>query len=87
MSLPRVSADQASAGEKVDRNLAALAPGDILTFSSTGGPVTHVGLYVGQGRFIHSASRGVQLSLLSPDDPYGKWWYARWVGARRVIGR
>jgi cell wall-associated NlpC family hydrolase len=87
VSLPRVSADQARAGEKVDRNLSALEPGDILTFSSTGGPVTHVGLYVGEGRFIHSASRGVQLSLLSPDDPYGKWWYARWVGARRVIGR
>jgi cell wall-associated NlpC family hydrolase len=49
--------------------------------------VTHVGLYVGNGRFIHSASRGVQLSLLSPDDPYGKWWYTRWVGARRVLER
>jgi cell wall-associated NlpC family hydrolase len=47
--------------------------------------VTHVGLYVGDGRFIHSVSKGVRLSLLSPDDPYGKWWYTRWVGARRVI--
>src|SRR5262249_5084459 len=71
IELPRTSSEQAKAGEKVERNLDALRPGDILTFSSTGGPVTHVGLYVGDGRFIHSASRGVQLSELSPDDPYG----------------
>jgi hypothetical protein len=86
IALPRTSSEQATAGEKVERTLDALRPGDILTFSNSGGPVTHVGLYVGDGRFIHSASRGVQLSLLSPDDPYGRWWHKRWVGARRIIG-
>jgi cell wall-associated NlpC family hydrolase len=83
--LPRVSAEQARAGEEVARRLEALRPGDILTFSNSGGPVTHVGLYVGDGRFVHSATGGVQLSRLDPDDPYGKWWWARWVGARRVV--
>ncbi len=85
IALPRTSREQAEAGEKIDRDLDALRPGDILTFSTSGGPVTHVGLYVGDGRFIHSASRGVQLSLLSPDDPYGSWWHKRWVGARRIV--
>lgn len=85
ITLPRTSAEQARAGNPVDRRLEALRAGDILTFSTSGGPVTHVGLYVGDGRFVHSASRGVQLSALSPDDPYGKWWWARWVGARRVV--
>ncbi len=85
ISLPRTSREQAEAGDKVDRSIDALEPGDILTFSTRGGPVTHVGLYVGGGRFIHSASRGVQLSLLSPDDPYGRWWHKRWVGARRIV--
>jgi len=85
IAVPRTSREQAEAGEKVDRDLDALRPGDILTFSNSGGPVTHVGLYVGDGRFIHSASRGVQLSLLSPDDPYGSWWHKRWVGARRIL--
>jgi cell wall-associated NlpC family hydrolase len=47
--------------------------------------VSHVGLYIGDGRFIHSASRGVQISVLSDDDPYGRWWFKRWVGARRII--
>ena len=60
-------------------------PGDLLTFSNRGGPVTHVGLYIGDGRFIHSATRGVQVSVLSEDDPYGRWWYKRWVGVRRIV--
>ena len=83
--LPRRSADQAREGRKVDRQLALLKPGDLLTFSNRGGPVTHVGLYVGGGRFIHSATRGVQVSALSAGDPYGRWWYKRWVGVRRLV--
>ena len=85
LSLPRRSTDQARQGKKVDRRLALLAPADILTFSNRGGKVTHVGLYMGDGRFIHSASRGVQVSVLSADDPYGRWWYKRWVGVRRIV--
>ncbi|MEZ4412724.1 MAG: C40 family peptidase [Gemmatimonadales bacterium] len=88
VTLPRTSADQAKQGVAVDKSLAALAPGDILTFSSGAGgsTVSHVGLYLGGGEFIHSATNGVQKSVLSATDPYGKWWYARWVGARRVVG-
>ena len=88
VSLPRTSADQARQGTPVERQLASLAPGDILTFSSGAGgsQVSHVGLYIGNGEFIHSATNGVQKSQLSATDPYGKWWYARWVGARRVVG-
>jgi hypothetical protein len=85
ISLPRVSADQAREGKKIPRNVGDLAPGDLLTFSNKGGPVTHVGMYLGDGRFVHSASRGVQVSVLSDDDPYGRWWYTRWVGARRIV--
>lgn len=83
--LPRTSADQAREGRKVAKKMGSLAPGDLLTFSNRGGSVTHVGLYLGEGRFIHSASRGVQISLLSGEDPYGRWWYKRWVGARRIV--
>jgi cell wall-associated NlpC family hydrolase len=69
----------------VSKNPTRLLPGDLLTFSNRGGPVTHVGLYVGNGRFIHSATRGVQVSVLSVDDPYGRWWWKRWVGVRRIV--
>jgi cell wall-associated NlpC family hydrolase len=85
IALPRRSTDQAREGSKVDRKLDRLKPGDLLTFSNRGRAVTHVGLYVGDGRFIHSASRGVQVSTLSAEDPYGRWWYKRWVGVRRLI--
>jgi cell wall-associated NlpC family hydrolase len=85
IALPRTSVEQAKEGRAVARKLGALAPGDLLTFSNRGGPVSHVGLYIGEGRFIHSASRGVQISVLSGDDPYGRWWYQRWVGVRRII--
>lgn len=85
IALPRRSKDQARQGVKVDRKLDRLKAGDLLTFSNRGGAVTHVGLYVGAGRFIHSATRGVQVSTLSATDPYGRWWYQRWVGVRRII--
>lgn len=85
IALPRRSVEQAKEGRKVDRNLKQLEPADILTFSNRGGQVTHVGLYIGGGRFIHSATRGVQISTLSAGDPYGRWWYKRWVGVRRIV--
>ena len=85
IALPRRSVDQAKAGREIGRDESELLPGDVLTFSGTGGRVTHVGLYIGDGRFIHSASRGVQISRLGEDDPNGRYWYRRWVGARRII--
>ena len=86
VTLPRTSRDQARAGNEVERALAALVPGDILTFSGDpGGRVSHVGMYVGEGKFIHSSSTGVKLSRLEAGDPEGRWWLPRWVGARRVM--
>ena len=85
ITLPRRSVDQAKAGQLIPREIGQLEPGDILSFSrEPGGPVGHVGLYVGERRFIHSSSTGVRMSLLSEDDPSGKHWFARWVGARRI---
>jgi len=85
IALPRRSTDQAREGRKINREVKLLASADILTFSNRGGQVTHVGLYIGDGRFIHSATRGVQVSTLSAEDPYGRWWYKRWVGVRRMV--
>jgi cell wall-associated NlpC family hydrolase len=85
ITLPRRSAEQAREGTAVPKKLKQLTPGDLLTFSNRGGPVTHVGLYIGDGRFIHSATRGVHVSVLSAEDPYGRWWFKRWVGVRRIV--
>ena len=86
IALPRTSREQAGQGTAVERSLASLEPGDLLTFTTQGSRVSHVGLYMGEGKFIHSASSGgVQESVLSPDDPYGAWWYKRWIGVRRIV--
>ncbi|HEX4575283.1 MAG TPA: C40 family peptidase [Gemmatimonadales bacterium] len=84
--LPRRSGDQAHAGAEVTPVVPALRPGDILLFAARpGAGVSHIGMYVGELKFIHSSSRGVKLSRLEPTDPEGAYWLDRWVGARRVL--
>jgi NlpC/P60 family len=84
--LPRTSRDQALAGNPVAMVVDSLLPGDILAFAGRGGgSVTHVGMYVGEGKFIHSSSTGVKLSRLDTNDPEGSYWIPKWVGARRLL--
>ncbi len=83
--LPRTSRDQARMGRQVDRSVNSLQPGDILGFSDGGGGITHVGLYAGDGMFIHSSSSGVKLSSLTAPEGDGRWWQQRWVQARRLV--
>lgn len=81
IDLPRVSRDQLREGIPVEKRVEALLPGDILGFSAVpGGESTHVGLFVGDGRFIHSSSSGVRVSNLR--DPY---WQRHFIGARRIV--
>jgi cell wall-associated NlpC family hydrolase len=87
VAVPRVSREQARAGVPVPRALGALEAGDLLAFSRVpGGAVEHVGLYVGAGRFVHSSGGdgAVVVTRLAPDDARGRWWWRRWVGARRL---
>ncbi len=81
VSLPRTSREQARLGQALPKDTAVLKPGDLLTFG-TAKRISHVGIYVGDGRYIHasSARRGVIESSLVKDDRRG-WWR----GARRVI--
>jgi hypothetical protein len=83
--IPRTSAGQADAGIAMRRDQEGLLPGDILVFSERGDEPTHVGLYVGEGKFIHSASKGVRLSRLADDDTEGRLWLRRWIGVRRIV--
>jgi len=83
--LPRVSRDQLRLGAAVGRRLEHLLPGDLLGFAVGGDRISHVGLYVGDGKFIHSASGGVRLASLSSQDPDSQWWQRRWISARRIV--
>jgi len=87
IDIPRVSRSQARVGSPVPTDVPHLLPGDILLFSDDPPRVTHVGLYVGNGRFIHSTSSGVGVGSLEPgSDNYEAWWLDRWLGARRIVG-
>lgn len=83
--IPRTSEGQSTAGIAIRRDIDGLLPGDILTFAIDGDRISHVGLYVGEGRFIHSASKGVSISRLADDDSNGRYWLKRWVGVRRIV--
>lgn len=79
--LPRVSRAQIRAGSPVGLAVDLLRPGDVLGFSrDVQGETSHVGLFVGDDRFIHSSTSGVRVSNLT--DPY---WKARLVAARRIV--
>ncbi|TSE27483.1 Murein DD-endopeptidase MepH [Tepidimonas sediminis] len=77
--LPRTAAEQAAATQPIEPE--DLRPGDLVFFNTLGRPFSHVGLYVGQGRFVHSPRPGAQVRLERLD---GSYWRARFDGARRV---
>ena len=76
--LPSDSASQFRIGEKVAR--ADMRTGDLVFFRTRGKRVSHVGIYLDHGRFIHSPSSGKRVSISSLDDGY---WAKRFVGAKR----
>lgn len=57
MIVPRTAKAQAALGVPVERDTSLLRPGDLLTFASTGrASISHIGIYVGDGRFVHASS-------------------------------
>jgi cell wall-associated NlpC family hydrolase len=80
VALPRTSQDQSLYGKPVSRK--DLQPGDLIFFSSLRRHlVDHVGIYLGEARFVHaSASKGVVVSSLH-QDYYAK----RYHSARRIV--
>lgn len=77
--LPREVRDQYRAGREID--LDDVQPGDLVFFETVSRGASHVGLVIGEGRFVHApSSRGVVRV-----EPYtGSYWSRRIVGARRV---
>ncbi|MBT2292266.1 C40 family peptidase [Paenibacillus albidus] len=79
ISLPRTSKAQFHVGTAVSRN--NMRPGDLVFFNTTGRGVSHVGIFVGNGRFAQSSSsRGVTISSLNES-----YWANRYIGAKRVM--
>ncbi len=81
MQLPRNSRYQYRAGTRVSRD--ALQNGDLVFFATQGkGRISHVGIYAGQGRFIHAPGKGKRIRLTSLSNPYFSSCY---IGARRYF--
>ncbi|WP_345782258.1 C40 family peptidase [Thermomonas sp.] len=80
LRLPRTSRELAAIqGPRIPT--AQLASGDLVFFGD-GGQVSHVGIYVGEGRFVHAPNSGGTVRLDRLD---GSWWRNHYSGARRLL--
>lgn len=77
--LPRSASEQAAVTEKIDK--AELKPGDLVFFNTMRRAFSHVGIYVGNGKFIHSPKPGGEVRV---EDMGASYWSKRFDGARRV---
>ena len=80
IELPRSSREQFRQGQEVDRN--ELKPGDLVFFSNGGKEPNHVGIYVGNDRFLHAARKARKVIV---SDLNKIWYTMRYIGARRII--
>lgn len=81
ISLPRSASEMSKQGEAVA--MEALEPGDLVFFNTRKRPNSHVGIYAGNGEFVHaSSSHTKQVTVSSMSQKY---WATRFNGARRVL--
>ncbi len=83
LDLPRTAHEQAKRGLQVAREVNHLRPGDLLTFGERDS-VTHIGVYVGDGRFVHASTTQRRVVEASIDQP-GTWFRRNWKGVRRLL--
>ena len=77
--LPRTSAEISKLGENIEQQ--DLQPGDLVFFNTLKHAFSHVGIYLGDNKFIHSPSAGGAVRIENMDLTY---WKARFNGARRI---
>lgn len=80
--LPRTAAEQAASTAQITKT--DLQPGDLVFFNTLRRAYSHVGIYLGDGKFIHAPRAGAQVRVESMDISY---WQKRFNGARRVLTR
>lgn len=79
LMLPRRADQQAAATQSIDKK--ELQPGDLVFFNTMRRAFSHVGIYVGDGKFIHAPRTGAQVRV---EDMHASYWQRRFDGARRV---
>jgi len=81
ITLPRQADDQAQSAGLQQVRREHLQPGDLVFFNTLRRTYSHVGIYVGDGRFIHAPRTGAQVRIESLGASY---WTRRYTGARRA---
>lgn len=81
VTLPRTSKELSRLGRTVAS--ADLAPGDLVFFNTRRLPFSHVGIYLGDNRFIHAPSTGSEVEISQLSETY---WQKHFNGARRLVG-
>jgi cell wall-associated NlpC family hydrolase len=81
VTLPRTSKELSRLGNKVAS--ADLVPGDLVFFNTRRLPFSHVGIYLGDNRFIHAPSTGSEVEISQLSETY---WQKHFSGARRLVG-
>jgi len=79
LQLPRTSAEMSRLGTPLEAS--ELKPGDLVFFTTTRTRYSHVGIFIGENRFVHSPRTGKAISIASMDSNY---WHSRYEGARRI---
>ena len=81
-SINRTASNQLSNGYAVEKS--QLQPGDLVMFRQNGStkPASHVGIYIGNGQYVHASTPGVGVIISDLNDPYISSGY---VGARRIV--
>lgn len=82
IALPRTSREQAKVGLEIPKDPRALLPGDLLYFGKSS-RVDHIGIYIGEGKFVHAANR--RKGVIVSDLPTGRSARTWWKGVRRLI--
>lgn len=77
--LPYNAQDLSHLGISIDRS--ELQPGDLVFFNTLRKPFSHVGIYLGESRFVHAPSRGGAVEIVDMGQRY---WKNRYNGARRL---
>lgn len=77
--LPRTSQEMSQAGEPLQAD--QLLPGDLVFFNTQQQAFSHVGIYLGEERFVHAPSTGKTISIVDMRKDY---WRSRYDGARRI---
>ncbi len=79
IQIPRLADEQYKLGKRA--NIAELAAGDLVFFTTYEAGASHCGIYLGEGQFLHtSSSRGVRIDYL--DNTY---WAPRFIGAKKIV--